>query len=139
MWRTKLKVEKQAKERQLQMVIMNSEPSEIQVIYEISSEDTWFEIFWEKNKARMLSQNIISDKKRSIHEEHLFVERKKIEREMKRFWKFKSQKSLKMIFLHLRRKLRYILAFSFMKYRINILLIARNRSKKKSKFLTLKQ
>ncbi|CAI2378451.1 unnamed protein product [Moneuplotes crassus] len=139
LWRTKNKVDKQIKTRELLLVKMNSEPAQDNTRYQNSSEDTWFEIFWDKNKSRVLSQHVISDKRRSIHEEHLFVERKKIEREMKKYWKFKSQKALKMIFLHLRRKLRYILAYSFMKYRINVLLIARNRSKTKPRFLSLKK
>jgi hypothetical protein len=140
LWKTKMSVEKQWDNRELKLVKMNRDPIPTQIYYSPESEDSWYEIFWEKNKARLLSQHVISDKKRSVYEEHLYVERKRIEREMKRYWKFKSQKALKMIFLHLRRKLRYILAFSFMRYRINVLLISKQKqkSKQKPRFLMLK-
>ena len=107
-----------------------------EIVYHGSvGEDTWFNVIWKKQRQRVLSQHVISDKNRSIHEEHLFVERKRIEREMKRYMKLKTQKALKMIFLHLRRKLRYILAFSFLKYRINVLKV---KKAQKPRFLMLK-
>lgn len=140
LWKTKLGVEKEREHRELRLVTMNSDPPFQQIYYSPDSEDSWYEIFWEKNKPRLLSQHVISDKKRSVYEEHLYVERKRIEREMKRYWRFKSQKALKMIFIHLRRKLRYILAFSFMRYRINVLSISKEKQKIKQKprFLMLK-
>lgn len=140
LWRSKIRVEKETESRQLKMIKTHEESQTVFGNYlEPMSDDTWFEIFWDNNKPRVLSQHVISDKKRSIHEEHLYVERKRIEREMKRYWKFKSQKSLKMIFLHLRRKQRFILAFSFMKYRINTLKLSKPRKTQKPKFLMLKQ
>lgn len=136
LWKAKTQLDKQIDSRKLKIFSINTY---MDVTYKAQDEDTWFEIFWERNKAKMLSQHVISDRKRTIHEEHLYVERKRIERDMKRYWKFKSQKALKMLFLHLRRKLRYILAFSFMKYRINVLVASRQKIRNKPRFLTLKE
>jgi hypothetical protein len=133
-------LEKQSEKRVLKMfkrVTVSSQDTS--AVCSIEEDNSWFEVFWEKSKHRILSQHVISDKKRSIHEEHLYIERKRIERQMKKYWRVRTIRGLKMLFLHLRRRQRAMLAFSFLKYKINVLkMIVYQRKVQKPRFLMLK-
>eukprot|EP00347_Sterkiella_histriomuscorum_P019040 403343196 len=72
----------------------------------------WFDQFWTK-KSRELNIETY----RRMNGEQLYLGNLALQNDMERFWKFRSQNILRMINLHMKRRARILLAFSFQQYK----------------------
>lgn len=64
---------------------------------------------------------LVSKKGYQPQVEILSIHKKKFAREVHTFYKFKSRKILKIMVLHRKRRMRFMMAFCFMKYRNQVM------------------
>lgn len=75
----------------------------------------WFESFWVKK-----SRELDIDTYKRMNGEQLYLANLALQNDMEKFWKFRCQNVIRMVNLHMKRRARLLLAFSFQQYKYQV-------------------